>query len=226
VGLTVWWIPWIALRLWLGADHVLPRVGLFFSQAAVVTFGGAYSVLSYVAQQAVESYHWLSADQMLDGLAMAETTPGPLIQVVQFVGFMAAYNSPHGLSPLWAAIAGAVLTTWVTFVPCFLWIFLGAPYVEILQRLEAVQASLAAITAAVVGVMLNLSLWFALHTFFGHVETRTLVGGLQLQLPEWSTLDPAALLLSAGTLLALTRTRIPLVAILFLAAAAGVAWKL
>jgi chromate transporter len=147
----------------LGWDHVLFRQGLFFSKAALVTFGGAYAVLPYVSQQAVEHYQWLQPGQMLDGLALAETTPGPLIMVLQFVGFVGAWQQPAPFSPLVGATLGAAITTWVTFLPCFLWIFLGAPYIERLREHRALTAALSAITAAVAGVVLNLAVWFGSH---------------------------------------------------------------
>jgi chromate transporter len=151
---------------WLGPAHTLFREALFFSKAAMVTFGGAYAVLPYVSQQAVEQYEWLTAAQMLDGLGLAETTPGPLIMVLQFVGFLGGWNHPGGLSPLAAASLGAAITTWTTFLPCFLWIFLGAPHIEQLRGNERLTAALSAVTAAVVGVILNLAVWFGLHVFF------------------------------------------------------------
>lgn len=157
IFLALWLIPVAALIVGLGPEHVFSRIAVFFSQMAVVTFGGAYSVLAYVAQQAVETYGWLQPEEMLDGLGMAETTPGPLIMVVQFVGFLGAYRDSGGLDPLLAATLAALLTTWVTFTPCFLWIFLGAPYVEALRGNRPLSAALAAITAAVVGVVLNLA---------------------------------------------------------------------
>ena len=152
--------------LLLGDQHTIFREGIFFSKAALVTFGGAYAVLPYVSQQAVENYHWLAPGQMLDGLGLAETTPGPLIMVLQFVGFLGAWNQPGNLPPLVAATLGALITTWVTFVPCFLWIFLGAPYIEKLRGHESLTAALSAVTAAVVGVILNLAIWFGLHVIF------------------------------------------------------------
>ncbi len=164
---------------------------MFFSKAAVVTFGGAYSVLAYVAQQAVEEYRWLRPGEMLDGLGMAETTPGPLIMVVQFVGFMGAYRDPGPFDPVVAGILGSVLTTWVTFVPCFYWIFLGAPYVERLRSNRLLSSALSSITAAVVGVVLNLAVWFSLHTLFGHVDTRSW-HGLRLLVPDVSTVNLAS----------------------------------
>jgi chromate transporter len=166
VCLALWFAPIIAIGISLGTDHTLFREGLFFSKAAVVTFGGAYAVLPYVAQQALFHYGWLQPGQMMDGLGLAETTPGPLIMVLQFVGFMGGWNHPGGLTPIVAATAGALLTTWTTFVPCFLWIFLGGPYIERLRGNLQLTAALSAITAAVVGVVLNLAVWFGMHALF------------------------------------------------------------
>src|SRR5207247_314626 len=149
--------------------NVFSDIAIFFSKMAMVTFGGAYAVLAYVAQQAVENYGWLKPGEMLDGLGMAETTPGPLIMVLQFVGFMAAFRDPGALPPLLAGTLGGLLTTWVTFIPCFLWIFAGAPFVEALRGNKALNAALSSITAAVVGVVLNLAVWFALHALFHQV---------------------------------------------------------
>ena len=160
---VLWAAPVVAVGLWLGWDSVFVREGIFFSQAAMVTFGGAYAVLPYVAQQAVENYGWLTGPQMLDGLGLAETTPGPLIMVLQFVGFLGAWHQPGGLTPLGAATLGAAITTWVTFVPCFLWIFLGAPHIEQLRKNVRLTCALSAVTAAVVGVVLNLAVWFGWH---------------------------------------------------------------
>ncbi len=166
VCLGLWWLPVLAIGLWLGWNHTIFREGIFFGKAAMVTFGGAYAVLPYVSQQAVESHHWLEAGQMLDGLGLAETTPGPLIMVLQFAGFLGAWNHPGNLPPLLAATLGAFITTWTTFVPCFLWIFLGAPHIEQLRSNERLGATLSAVTAAVVGVILNLAVWFGLRVFF------------------------------------------------------------
>jgi chromate transporter len=163
VSLVLWFGPTIAIGLWSGEDATLFQEGIFFSKAAVVTFGGAYAVLPYVAQQAVSHYGWLGPGQMMDGLGLAETTPGPLIMVVQFVGFMAGWNHPGQLAPIVAATVGALLTTWVTFVPCFLWIFLGAPSIERLRGNPGLSSALSTITAAVVGVVLNLAVWFGIH---------------------------------------------------------------
>lgn len=166
VWLTLWWTPVLLVGLWRGWDHTLFRQGLFFSKAAVVTLGGAYAVLQYVAQNAVEYFHWLQPGQMLDGLGLAETKPGPLIMVLQFVGFMGGWNVPGGLSPLFAATLGAAISTWTTFVPCFLYVFLGGPYIEKLRGNAYLTTALSAITAAVVGVVMNLAVWFAMHILF------------------------------------------------------------
>jgi len=195
VWLPLWFVPLAALALFAGPTHVLTQVGVFFSKMAVVTFGGAYAVLAYVAQQAVQNYHWLTASQMLDGMGLAESTPGPLIMVVQFVGFLAGYQSPDVSNPLLMGILAACLTVWVTFVPCFLWIFLGAPYVERLRQNRALSGALAAITAAVVGVIANLALWFALHTLFGRMETLSIAGIVRVDVPMLSTINWALLAL-------------------------------
>ncbi|MDB6015603.1 MAG: chromate transporter [Pedosphaera sp.] len=166
VCLILWWTPVLLVGGWQGWKSTLFQEGVFFSKAAMVTFGGAYAVLPYVSQQAVEHYHWLQAGQMLDGLGLAETTPGPLIMVLQYVGFMGGWYHPGGLTPMVAATIGALLTTWTTFVPCFLWIFLGAPHIEQLRGNVKLTAALSAITAAVVGVILNLAVWFGLHVLF------------------------------------------------------------
>ena len=196
--LAIWLIPVAALALSLGTDHVLVDEATFFSRAAVVTFGGAYAVLTYVAEQATEVYAWLTPREMLDGLGLAESTPGPLIQVVQFVGFVGAYRNPGDVHPLVMGILGAVVTTWVTFAPCFLFIFAGAPFVESLQNRPRLQGALSGITAAVLGVVANLALWFAVHTIFR--DTRTLSSGpLSLDAPVWSSFDPGAALICAVT---------------------------
>jgi chromate transporter len=167
----LWWLPVVVVGFALGHGHVLFQEGLFFSKAAMVTFGGAYAVLPYVSQQAVENYHWLNAGQMLDGLGLAETTPGPLIMVLQFVGFLGGWNQPGNLSPLVAATLAAFITTWTTFLPCFLWIFVGAPHIEQLRGKDSLTTSLSAVTAAVVGVVLNLAVWFGLHVLFPATNT-------------------------------------------------------
>jgi chromate transporter len=163
---VLWWTPVLIASAVKGPESTLTQEGLFFSKAAMVTFGGAYAVLPYVADRSVEHYEWLDEQDMTAGLGLAETTPGPLIMVVQFVGFLGGWNHPDGMSPLAAATLGALLTTWVTFLPCFLWIFLGAPYVERLRELRVLSAALTAISAAVVGVILNLAVWFGLRLAF------------------------------------------------------------
>ncbi|RTL82967.1 MAG: chromate efflux transporter [Hyphomicrobiales bacterium] len=217
---ALWILPVAALVLAFGPQDVYARIAVFFSKMAVVTFGGAYAALSYVAQQAVERFHWMTPPEMLDGLGMAETTPGPLIMVLQFVGFMAAFRAPGALSPLAAGALGGLLATYVTFVPCFLWIFAGAPFVERLRGNAALAGALSAIAAAVVGVIANLALWFATHFLFGgHWR----LGLLPAQLPDPATLDPAALALSlvAGALL-----RFGLAPALALSVGAGLLLKL
>ena len=223
--LILWLGPVAALVLWLGPDDIFSRIAIFFSQMAVVTFGGAYAVLAYVAQAAVDTYGWLEPGEMLDGLGMAETTPGPLIMVTQFVGFMGAYRSGGALNPLVAATLGAVLTTWVTFVPCFLWIFLGAPFAERLRQNRALSAALTAITAAVVGVILNLAIWFAIHTLFAEVrEVRFLSGTVDI--PVVSTLNIAALFLAWAAAVAVFRFKAGVLAVLAACAAAGIVYRL
>src|SRR6185503_10349232 len=199
VGFVVWWAPLVAVVLVLGSSHVLADIGLFFSKLAVVSFGGAYALLAYMAQQAVDNYHWMSAPEMVDGLGLAETTPGPLILVTQFVGFLAAYRDAAPFSPVVAGIVASILTTWVTFVPPMMLIFAGAPFVEQLRSNERLSGALAAITAAVVGVILNLTVWFALNVLFGHVEEAR-AGPLR-----WYAFDPRALdLATAGLALLAT----------------------
>ena len=197
VWLPLWFAPLAALALFAGPRHVLTEVGTFFSKMAVVTFGGAYAVLSYVAQQAVQNYHWLTAPQMLDGMGLAESTPGPLIMVVQFVGFLAGYQSPGVANPVLVGVAAACITVWVTFVPCFLWIFLGAPYVESLRQNKALSGALAAITAAVVGVIANLALWFALHALFAQMQSEIVAGAVHVDVPVFATINWPLLILIA-----------------------------
>ncbi|MFP5447830.1 MAG: chromate efflux transporter [Alphaproteobacteria bacterium] len=201
VILTLWLAPVVTLGLTLGWDNVFTQIAVFFSKMAVVTFGGAYAVLAYVAQEAVQTYGWLRPGEMLDGLALAETTPGPLIMVTQFVGFLGAARNATGLDPVWAGVLGGVLTTWVTFAPCFLWIFLGAPFVEALRGARALNAALGAITAAVVGVILNLALWFSLHVLFAEVR-EVGVPWLALQVPAPESLNLASLLLTLAAAVA------------------------
>ncbi|MEO8896421.1 MAG: chromate efflux transporter, partial [Rhizomicrobium sp.] len=203
-GLVVWFAPLGFLLATLGSRNVFTAVSVFNAKMAVVTFGGAYAVLAYMAQQAVEYYHWLKPGEMLVGLGFAETTPGPLISVVQFVGFMAAYRQPGMLNPLVAGTIGGVLAMWMTFVPSFLWIFLGGPYVESLIANKSLSAALNAITAAVVGVILNLALWFGLHTLFAQT-TIWRTAGLTLSVPIPASIDWAALAISLAAFVAIFR---------------------
>src|SRR5882724_7319994 len=221
VWLLLWLVPVAALLIAFGEANVFSQIALFFSKMALVTFGGAYAVLAYVAQQAVEHYHWVSAREMLDGLGMAETTPGPLIMVLQFVGFMAAFRDPGGLSPMLAGTLGGLLATWVTFTPCFLWIFLGAPFIETLRGNKALNAALSALTAAVVGVILNLAIWFAIHTVFRktvHVQ----VFPLSFDAPILTSVDGWALALSVAAAVAIFRFKAGMIQTLAASCAAGV----
>jgi chromate transporter len=193
-GVVLWWVPIALVAVMLGPQHVLADIGLFFSKLAVVSFGGAYALLAYMAQEAVEAYRWMTAPEMVDGLGLAETLPGPLIKVTQFVGFLAAYRDPLPFSPVSAGVLGSALTTWVTFVPPMLLIFAGAPYIEQLRSNQRLSGALAAVTAAVVGVILNLTVWFALHVLFPQVlEARA--GPLR-----WYAFDPATLDIKAFAL--------------------------
>ena len=225
ICLVLWLGPVAALLLVLGPGDVFTNIAVFFSKMAVVTFGGAYAVLAYVAQQAVETYGWLQPGEMLDGLGLAETTPGPLIMVTQFVGFLGAFRDPGGLNPFVAGTLGGLLTTWVTFVPCFLWIFLGAPFVETIRGNRALAAALAVITAAVVGVILNLAVWFGLHVLFG--EVREVEGfGVSLDIPVLATIDPAALVLTLAAIVAVFHLKIGMIPVLAACSAAGVLYFL
>jgi chromate transporter len=215
--LALWLVPVIAVGFALGGGDVFTHIGLFFSKMAVVTFGGAYAVLAYMAQQAVENYGWLNPGEMLDGLGMAETTPGPLIMVVQFVGFLAAYRDPGLLSPMLAGTLGGLLATWCTFVPSFLFIGLGAPFIERLRGNKPLSGALAGITAAVVGVILNLAIWFALHTWFREAQHF----GLSFDVPLPATLDPWTILLSAAAMVAIFRFKTGLIPTLLACSAAG-----
>ncbi|MER8915179.1 chromate efflux transporter [Mesorhizobium sp. M0761] len=213
VFLALWFVPVLALLVFLGQGNVFTDIAIFFSKMAMVTFGGAYAVLAYVAQQGVDHYHWLKPGEMLDGLGMAETTPGPLIMVTQFVGFMGAYRAPGVLNSLVAGTLGGLLTTWVTFVPCFLWIFLGAPFMETMRSNKALSAALSAITAAVVGVILNLAVWFALHVLFRELHE---VGwlGMTLDVPVINSINIPSLILTLGALLAVFRFKIGMIPVL------------
>ncbi len=221
----LWLVPVALLYRWLGAGNVYVQEAMFFSKVAVVTFGGAYAVLSYMAQQTVGHFGWLSAGEMLDGLGMAETTPGPLIMVTQFVGFMGAYRSPGVLDPMMAGCLGALVTTWVTFAPCFLWIFLGAPYIEALRGNRMLAVVLTGITAAVVGVVLNLAIWFGLRVMFDDLADVTLpsLGVITISVPVLSSFDPLASAIIAGALLAITRFGVGMIKVLAVSAATGLA---
>jgi chromate transporter len=225
VFLMLWLAPVAGLLVALGPDHVFTHIAVFFSKMAVVTFGGAYAVLAYVAQQAVETYGWLSPGEMLDGLGLAETTPGPLIMVTQFVGFLGAFRDPGSLNPFVAGTLGGILTTWVTFVPCFLWIFLGAPFIEGLRRNQALSAALGTITAAVVGVILNLAVWFGLHVLFARVvEFRGF--GASLDLPVLASINPFALVLTLAAMVAVFWFKVGMIPTFLACSGAGVAWFL
>ena len=222
IWLALWLIPVIALLVTLGRGNVFSEIAVFFSKMAVVTFGGAYAVLAYVAQQAVENYGWLKPGEMLDGLGMAETTPGPLIMVLQFVGFMGAYRDPGSLPPMMAGTLAGLLATWVTFTPCFLWIFLGAPFVETLRGNKALNAALSAITAAVVGVVLNLAIWFAIHSVFR--ETVPVHAfPLSFDAPRLASVDWLALALTIAAAVAIFRFKIGMIATLAACCGTGIA---
>jgi chromate transporter len=221
--LALWIVPLLLLALVFGRHHVTTDIAILFSKLAIVTFGGAYSVLAYMAQQAVETYGWLSAGEMLDGLGLAETTPGPLILVTEFVGFLAAYRQ-GGEPKLALGLLGATITLWATFTPCFLWIFVGAPYIERLSTSPRLAGALSGVTAAVVGVILNLSLWFALHAFFAKVEA-VWQGPLRLWLPDPSTLDVEAVVLAGLAAILLLRLHLGIAATLALTAAAALGWS-
>jgi chromate transporter len=219
---TIWALPLALVLATLGQDHVLWDIGLFFSQLAIVTFGGAYAVLAYMAQEAVQTFGWLQPGEMADGLGLAETTPGPLILVTQHVGFLAAFRAPEPFSPIAAGIIGAGLTTWVTFAPCFLWIFSFAPWIERLQQATRLKGGLAALTAAVVGVIANLSVWFALHVLFARVTNIT-IGPLRIQWPDLASFEWRAGVLSVAAALMLLALRWSILRTLAVLAVAGLA---
>src|SRR5688500_7910872 len=221
VWLLIWLVPVAALLIALGPDHVLSRQAAFFSRVAVVTFGGAYAVLAYVAQRAVDVFGWLTPGEMLDGLGLAETTPGPLIMVVQFVAFLGAYRNAGAMDPMIAGVAGSVVTVWVTFAPSFMFILVGAPWVERLTSNRKLAAALSGITAAVVGVILNLAVWFAIHTLFTRV-TDTTFGPVTVPVPDLATFSPAVAVIAALATIALFRFRIGMLWVLAGGAALGV----
>ena len=220
IGAALWLGPIALLASLLGSSQIFPQMGWFFAKMAVVTFGGAYAVLAYVAQQAVQNYGWLSTGNMIDGLALAETTPGPLILVLSFVGFYAAHQQPGALTPMLAGTLGAIFVTWVTFVPSFIWIFLGAPYVERLRQNRYLSAALAMVTAAVVGVIANLALWFALHVLFRSVSEVSF-GVATFAWPDWRSADLVAIGLSIAAALALLHWRVNLVKVLLASGVIG-----
>jgi chromate transporter len=221
IGLTLWWAPVVLAVAMLGGGHVLVAIGVFFSKLAVVSFGGAYALMAYMAQQVVETHGWLTAPEMVDGLGLAETTPGPLILVTQFVGFLAAFRNAPPFSPLTAGLIGAAMTTWVTFVPSMLWIFAGAPFIEELRSNRRLTGALAAITAAVVGVILNLSVWFALHVLFGTVTERH-AGPLRWFAFDPNALDPHVAVLAATAALLAFRFRRSLIEVVVVMALLGI----
>ena len=222
--LAIWFLPLVGLHWALGGGNVYAVEANFFSKMAVVTFGGAYAVLAYVAQQAVEIYGWLKPDEMLTGLGLAETTPGPLILVLAFVGFLGGARL-SGLDPVTGGLAGAAVALWFTFVPCFLWIFVGAPYVETVRNIRWLASALAAVTAAVVGIIANLTVWFGLHVLFGSVGEWQ-VGILSLPVPDVASLDFAAAAIALVAGLALIRYHMNMIAVIGAAAVAGAAWTL
>jgi chromate transporter len=223
--LALWLVPVAVIWLTLGPDNVFTQIALFFSKMAVVTFGGAYAVLAYVAQQAVDHYHWVKPGEMLDGLGMAETTPGPLIMVTQFVGFLGAWRAPGTMNPVLAGTLGGLLTTWVTFTPCFLWIFFGAPFVEALRANKALAAALGAVTAAVVGVILNLAVWFALHVLFAELHPAQWLGA-RVDMPVLASVNVPSMILALAAAIAVFRFKAGMVPVLLASSAAGVVYFL
>ena len=223
--LALWLIPVALLWFGRGPDDVFAQIAVFFSKMAIVTFGGAYAVLAYVAQQAVDNYGWVTAGEMLDGLGMAESTPGPLIMVTQFVGFLGAWRDPGGLNPLLAGTLGGLLTTWVTFTPCFLWIFVGAPFVEALRANRALAGALGAITAAVVGVILNLAVWFGLQVLFSELRPVSVLGAT-FDLPVLASASLPAVALAACCTVAIFRFKFGMVPVLLASSIAGIIYAL
>jgi chromate transporter len=222
---SIWAAPMLAIALTLGPDHVLWKIGMFFSQLAVVTFGGAYAVLAYMAQEAVQGFGWLNAGEMGDGLGLAETTPGPLILVTQFVGYLAAFRAPEPFSPLVAGVLGAVLTTWVTFAPCFLWIFGFAPWIDRLGNAVWLKGGLAAVSAAVVGVIANLTAWFALHVLFSRIGEQH-AGVVRLYWPDLASFDWRAALLALAACVLMFRLGWSVLRVLAASAIGGLALRL
>ncbi len=225
VGLGFWFLPIVGIIVVSGRSSIFLDVAQFFSTAAILTFGGAYSVLAYISQEAVTTFGWLEPGEMISGLGMAETTPGPLIQVVQFVGFMGPYRAPGSLSPLQAGIWGAVIATWVTFVPSFLWIFLGAPFIEHLRGRPSLTAALSTITAAVVGVVGNLAVWFTLFTLFEDVTEHRRYGAVVYQ-PAVSSINWVATAMAAASAVAIFRFGVSTLRVIAACAAGGIAYQL
>ncbi len=225
VGLAVWFVPLLAVTAIFGRDSTLSQQAWFFSKAAVVTFGGAYAVLAYMNQAAVVQYGWVTTSQMVTGLGLAESTPGPLIMVTEFVGFVGAYQHPGSLDPFVAGVLGAIVATWATFAPCFLWIFLGAPFIEQLRGNERLSMALTTITAAVVGVVLNLAVWFAVNTLFTTVNERQILGG-PVPVPVWSSIDGFTVVVALVSFVGLWRFRWNVVPVVIGSALAGLVYTL
>jgi chromate transporter len=224
LGAAIWIGPLLLVAGWRGRGDVLTQEALFFSKCAMVTFGGAYAVLAYISQAAVETYHWMLPPEMLDGLGLAESTPGPLILVTQFVGFLGAHRHPGGLAPVTAGILGSLVTLWATFAPCFLWIFAGAPWIERTRGWKALGAALSTITASVVGVVLNLSVWLGVKTLFRHVEERRGLG-MTLLVPDVGSVDLFALAVAVAAFVGMRRFRWGLLPVVFGAAATGLLFR-
>jgi chromate transporter len=222
---VLWFGPIATILTFLGSESVYFQEATFFSKAAVVTFGGAYAVLAYVAQQAVDHYAWLTPGEMLDGLGLAETTPGPLILVLPFVGFLAAFRNAGDLHPMIAGTFGAILTTWATFVPCFLWVLVGGPYVEALRGNKSLNTAMSSITAAIVGVVLNLAVWFALHTIFGSLYD-VHVFGAHLLVPVWNTINVPALFIATFAMAAIFRFKLGVIPTIACSATIGIVYYL
>ena len=224
IGLLVWLVPIAAIAAWRGPGDTLTEMGWFFSRASLVTFGGAYAVLAYVNVAAVQTYGWLLPGQMVVGLGLAESTPGPLIMVLEFVGFVGAYQNPGELDPLVAGSIGAFVAVWATFAPCFLWIFLGAPYVEGLRGNRRLAAALETVTAAVVGVIANLAVTFAIATLFEQVGTARLLGRFEVPSPVWSSIDVFAATIAAVAFVGLWRFGWKVLPVIGASALAGLLW--
>jgi chromate transporter len=220
---TIWMVPLVIVFVVFGGNSVFFQEGIFFSKAALVTFGGAYSVLAYIAQKAVEDYGWLQPGEMLDGIGMAETTPGPLIQVVQFVGFMGAFRLAGDMNPLAAGVFASVLVTWVTFAPCFMFVFVGAPYIEYLRGNKRLTSALNGVTAAVTGVILNLGIWFSINTLFKTVN-ETHFGPVKLIVPQLASIDYASLGITALSFFVYFILKWDMLKTILACVVAGIAW--